>query len=105
MSERSSLVTEYIYNHEDYEIIRKVMESHAICNDRFYYCNDDEIPIICCYVNVVFAANCDWIEVYRWFEGVKTNRDIRFSLIQDGGSTINFVKKANGGVENNYVEG
>ena len=97
MSFRGSFVTEYIYNQEDYKILRAELSK----NNGKYFCitdpiiqNGHEIPIISGKVYDLVLDN-EWTEVENRLSNIELSNPIKIVVVNET-DTIAIIKKEPG---------
>ena len=100
MSERGSFTTEYIYDGEDYESIRKALDhkNKYLCVSPPANWGYGEEPIVSGKVGDL-TMNDEWMTVYEALDGVKTNKDVKVVVMCEGGMIALIIKRADGSVE------
>ena len=109
MSERGSFTTQYIYNWDDYQTIRNVLDQrdkYLCVSPPAYWSNGSqyfEMPIVSGKVGET-GSNMEWMTIEHELEGVKTNKEVKVVVMCDAGSIILVTKKPNGDVDLGVLE-
>lgn len=101
MSERGSFTSQYFYNGEDYEIVRKALDkkSKYLCiSPSATWSNGEtnfEMPIVSGKVGEL-AMNCEWLTIAEAIGGVETKEEVHIVVMCDGGSIVLVTKSPDG---------
>ena len=104
MSERGSFTTEYIYDNDDYKIVRKALDlkSKYLCISPPATWNSGkehfEMPIVSGKVGDL-CPNCEWLTIVDKLENVKTHNAIKIVVMCDSGNIVLLTKTPEGEID------
>ena len=99
MSERGSFTTQYIYNTEDYQIIRKALDKNikylCVSPPPYWESPENTCPIVSGKVGGIRLGE-EWEQIHLALEGVKTESVIEVITICDCGLIVLTQKDPDG---------
>lgn len=111
MSERSSFVSEYIYNNNDYNILIEHLKKQE--NYKHFAISESciiEYNGVKCIIPLIsgkiggLTPNHEYMILEEELFGIITESDIKFIIICESGTIYKTIKYANGNVTTNIIE-